>query len=101
MYQTDISPLISKSLKNCFNLFCLAITELKFSILVQCTGRDQLYPDDCGRDDNNKGNLCFPDGLLCQNSKIRTSHQNLSFLKRIVLKFVQDLNSLLDIKLSY
>jgi len=31
------------------------------------TGRDQLYPDDCGRDDNNKGNLCFPDGLLCQN----------------------------------
>ena len=34
------------------------------------TGQDSLYPDNCGRDENNKGNLCFPDGLLCQNSKI-------------------------------
>ena len=33
------------------------------------TGKDALYPDDCGRDDKNKGLLCFPDGLLCQNSK--------------------------------
>ena len=33
------------------------------------TGRDALYPEDCGRDDNNKGLLCFPDGLLCQNRK--------------------------------
>ena len=51
---------------------------------MQFTGRDQLFPDDCGRDDNNKGNLCFPDGLLCQNSKIRTSHQNLLFLKGLL-----------------
>ena len=35
------------------------------------TGEDSLFPDNCGRDDNNKGKLCFPDGLLCQNSKIR------------------------------
>ena len=34
------------------------------------TGQDSLYPEDCGRDDNNKGLLCFPDGLLCQNRKI-------------------------------
>ena len=33
------------------------------------TGHDTLYPEDCGRDDNNKGLLCFPDGLLCQNRK--------------------------------
>jgi len=31
------------------------------------TGNDSLFPEDCGRDDNNKGKLCFPDGLLCQN----------------------------------
>ena len=33
------------------------------------TGQDSLYPEDCGRDDKNKGLLCFPDGLLCQNRK--------------------------------
>jgi len=31
------------------------------------TGEDSLFPENCGRDDNNKGKLCFPDGLLCQN----------------------------------
>ena len=35
----------------------------------QATGIDSLYPEDCGRDDNNKGLLCFPDGLLCQERK--------------------------------
>ena len=35
----------------------------------QATGNDKVYPDDCGRDDKNKGLLCFPDGLLCQNRK--------------------------------
>ena len=33
------------------------------------TGHDNPFPDDCGRDDKNKGKLCFPDGLLCQKSK--------------------------------
>ena len=34
------------------------------------TGEDKLYPDDCGRGEDKKGLLCFPDGLLCQNRKI-------------------------------
>jgi len=39
----------------------------------QSTGIDETYPDDCGRDDDNKGKLCFPDGLLCQQSKTTTT----------------------------
>ena len=36
----------------------------------QSTGRDELFPTDCGRDpDKGTGKLCFPDGLLCQRSK--------------------------------
>ena len=36
----------------------------------QATGRDELFPRDCGRDPRkNTGKLCFPDGLLCQQSK--------------------------------
>ena len=36
----------------------------------QATGRDSLFPEDCGRDPNKgTGKLCFPDGILCQNSK--------------------------------
>ena len=35
----------------------------------QATGEDKVYPDDCGRDEKDKGLLCFPDGLLCANSK--------------------------------
>ena len=36
----------------------------------QATGIDKLFPDDCGREeDKGTGKLCFPDGLLCQNSK--------------------------------
>jgi len=34
----------------------------------QATGRDELYPRDCGRDTGKgTGKLCFPDGILCQN----------------------------------
>jgi hypothetical protein len=34
----------------------------------QSTGRDELFPRDCGRDtDKGTGKLCFPDGILCQN----------------------------------
>ena len=34
------------------------------------TGRDALFPDDCGRDeDKGTGKLCFPDGKLCEESK--------------------------------
>jgi hypothetical protein len=36
----------------------------------QATGKDELFPRDCGRDTNKgTGKLCFPDGLLCQDSK--------------------------------
>ena len=36
----------------------------------QATGRDALFPDDCGRDeDEGTGKLCFPDGKLCEQSK--------------------------------
>ena len=36
----------------------------------QATGRDALFPDDCGRDeDKGTGKLCFPDGKLCEESK--------------------------------
>merc|ERR1711981_238614 len=34
----------------------------------QSTGREELFPSDCGRNpDDGTGKLCFPDGLLCQN----------------------------------
>jgi len=33
----------------------------------QATGREELFPSDCGRDTNEgTGKLCFPDGLLCK-----------------------------------
>ena len=36
----------------------------------QATGRDEILPSDCGRDpDKGTGKLCFPDALLCQQSK--------------------------------
>jgi len=36
----------------------------------QASGRDELNPADCGRDSKTgKGSLCFPDGLLCEQSK--------------------------------
>ena len=34
------------------------------------TGRDELFPADCGRHAHDgTGKLCFPDGLLCRNRK--------------------------------
>lgn len=35
----------------------------------QASGKDELLPGDCGIDEKGMGKLCFPDGLLCQNSK--------------------------------
>ena len=36
----------------------------------QATGFDELFPADCGRHvHDGTGKLCFPDGILCQNSK--------------------------------
>ena len=36
----------------------------------QATGREELFPSDCGRDPNQgTGKLCFPDGLLCKESE--------------------------------
>ena len=36
----------------------------------QATGRDEAFPRDCGREvDTGRGKLCFPDGLLCKDSK--------------------------------
>ena len=44
------------------------------------TGRDELNPADCGRDKKTgKGSLCFPDGLLCEQSK---TISNLTMRKR-------------------
>jgi len=36
---------------------------------LRSEGRDQLFPADCGRDEKNKGKLCFGDPDLC---KVRT-----------------------------
>ena len=37
----------------------------------QATGRDELFPADCGRHTHDgNGKMCFPDGILCQNSKL-------------------------------
>lgn len=36
----------------------------------QATGRDELFPADCGRNEaDGTGKLCFPDGLLCSQSE--------------------------------
>jgi hypothetical protein len=36
----------------------------------QATGIDTLFPEDCGRnEDAGTGKLCFPDGILCRDSK--------------------------------
>ena len=36
----------------------------------QATGRDELFPADCGRHvHDGTGKMCFPDGILCQTSK--------------------------------
>ena len=41
----------------------------------QSTGKDELFPRDCGRDpDKGTGKLCFPDGQLCQDSKLFRCH---------------------------
>lgn len=49
----------------------------------QATGFDDLYPADCGRNpEDGTGKLCFPDGLLCRQSKIKTFKSTLFlFLK--------------------
>ena len=48
----------------------------------QSTGRDEILPSDCGRDpDKGTGKLCFPDGLLCQQSKLR------SYMSLIIMIF--------------
>ena len=41
------------------------------------TGKDEVYPRDCGRDkDKGTGLLCFPDGKLCQESMfVELSHK--------------------------
>ena len=36
----------------------------------QATGHDEMFPRDCGRnEETGTGKLCFPDGLLCQDSE--------------------------------
>ena len=40
------------------------------TVAPQATGKEELFPSDCGRDTNlGTGKLCFPDGLLCQDSE--------------------------------
>ena len=36
---------------------------------LRSSGRDELFPSDCGRDEQNKGKLCFGDPELCRISK--------------------------------
>ena len=57
----------------------------------QATGIDKLFPDDCGRDtDKGTGKLCFPDGKLCENSKLKsfcTNRQSaFKFLRHLAFK---------------
>ena len=52
----------------------------------QATGRDKLFPDDCGRDeDKGTGKLCFPDGKLCEESKFNS--QNVTSSRYCSLKY--------------
>ena len=37
---------------------------------LRSQGRDELFPSDCGRDDEGKGKLCFGDPDLCRASKL-------------------------------
>ena len=40
------------------------------TVAPQATGKEELFPSDCGRDPNQgTGKLCFPDGLLCKDSE--------------------------------
>ena len=40
------------------------------TVAPQATGKEELFPSDCGRDTNlGTGKLCFPDGLLCKDSE--------------------------------
>ena len=42
------------------------------TVAPQATGKEELFPSDCGRDPNQgTGKLCFPDGLLCKDSEYR------------------------------
>ena len=45
-------------------------------------GKDKLFPDDCGRQDDGKGKLCFGDPELCRQSKF---YFNLSIFLSIYL----------------
>ena len=48
----------------------------------QATGKEKLFPDDCGRDeDKGTGKLCFPDGLLCQERKLLLIKEKTKFHK--------------------
>ena len=40
------------------------------------TGRDETFPSDCGRNTKTgRGNLCFPDAKLCQESEYKSPIQ--------------------------
>ncbi|XP_059082431.1 uncharacterized protein LOC131879961 isoform X1 [Tigriopus californicus] len=53
------------------------IDETGGTIKPVATGIDNAFPDDCGRDPVKKtGNLCFPDGLLCQQRVNRVGNEN-------------------------
>ena len=55
----------------------------------QATGREELFPSDCGRNPNDgTGKLCFPDGILCQNSEyLQTPHLS-SYPSDLITGFV-------------
>ena len=40
------------------------------TVAPQATGKEELFPSDCGRNPaDGTGKLCFPDGLLCKDSE--------------------------------
>ena len=53
---------------------------LKYMFFLK--GKDKLFPDDCGRQDDGKGKLCFGDPELCRQSKF---YFNLSIFLYIYL----------------
>merc|ERR1719209_1834588 len=60
----------------------------------QATGKDKLFPDDCGREENSgTGKLCFPDGLLCQERPPRQQGRTNCFLTTVAARKTQEQGS--------
>jgi hypothetical protein len=70
------------------------------------TGKEKLFPDDCGRDeDKGTGKLCFPDGLLCQERKLLMSRMQTKLIiwtnHKLILLIFKILNNFLFVCLLF